>query len=367
MFGGSLNLQVLPEENETRFIIDLPVGSSARVTEQSTTSPFVSGSRPIGHLKLQVSDTSASEGVTVPTQAALRRCNRNSILEGYTDTPDSQGIATHGFGAGGDDFKPIGVSSAHSNDMAINERHMVEFTNSERFLSIPKQGIRAWTSLESLSCAASLRIARVKSAQSGEPEFTSAIGEGREPHSTDIQGGRVVRNKISENAITVLQEGSCDVAYDSLTYIRRPEILPRSLHGPKKALIVDDVLSNRKLMLRHMRKLFGHIDEAEDGVQAVNCVKRAAEQGSEYDAIFMDFVMPNMDGPTATAEIRSMGFKGPIFGVTGNALTSDIQLFIERGANNVFLKPVDMDALIRALRGNVNFSSLIRCLIVTIL
>jgi len=62
-----------------------------------------------------------------------------------------------------------------------------------------------------------------------------------------------------------------------------------------------------------------------------------------------------------------MGFKGPIFGVTGNALTSDIQLFIERGANNVFLKPVDMDALIRALRGNVNFSSLIRCLIVTIL
>ena len=65
----------------------------------------------------------------------------------------------------------------------------------------------------------------------------------------------------------------------------------------------------------------------------------------------MYFVMPNMDGPTATAEIRSMGFKGPIFGVTGNALTSDIQLFIERGATNVFLKPVDMNALDRALRG----------------
>eukprot|EP01042_Synura_sphagnicola_P036702 gene36702-biopygen19928 len=74
-----------------------------------------------------------------------------------------------------------------------------------------------------------------------------------------------------------------------------------------------------------MRKLFGHIDEAEDGVQAVNCVKRATEQGLPYDVIFMDFVMPNMDGPTATAEIRKMGFKGPIFGVTGNA-----QLFVER-------------------------------------
>ena len=59
-----------------------------------------------------------------------------------------------------------------------------------------------------------------------------------------------------------------------------------------------------------------------------------APQGSPHDVIFMDFEMPNMDGPTATAEIRRMRSKGPIFGVTGNA-----QLFVERrGAENVFLK-----------------------------
>ena len=38
--------------------------------------------------------------------------------------------------------------------------------------------------------------------------------------------------------------------------------------------------------------------------------------------------MPNMDGPTATREIRASGYTAPIFGVTGNGLSTDIEYFM---------------------------------------
>ena len=53
--------------------------------------------------------------------------------------------------------------------------------------------------------------------------------------------------------------------------------------------------------------------------------------------------MPNMDGPTSTKMIRRMGYKGCIVGVTGNGLESDILHFKEHGADEVFIKPLDLD------------------------
>ena len=81
------------------------------------------------------------------------------------------------------------------------------------------------------------------------------------------------------------------------------QLEPDALHKPLDILIVDDSRLNRKMLCKVLRSK-GHIcDEAEDGVQAVKKVmekmKSSPEQGNPYfDAILMDFVMPNMDGPT---------------------------------------------------------------------
>ena len=56
----------------------------------------------------------------------------------------------------------------------------------------------------------------------------------------------------------------------------------------------------------------------------------------------MDFVMTNMDEPTATREIRASGYTAPIFGVTGNGLSTDIEYFMANGVDNVLLKPLNL-------------------------
>ena len=85
-------------------------------------------------------------------------------------------------------------------------------------------------------------------------------------------------------------------------------------------LVVDDSPLNRK-MLSKLLKSKGHvIEEAADGQKGVDIVTQATDAGRHFDVILMDFVMPVMDGPTATRAIRAMKIKTPIFGLTGGLL-----------------------------------------------
>ncbi len=50
-----------------------------------------------------------------------------------------------------------------------------------------------------------------------------------------------------------------------------------------------------------------------------------------------------MDGPEATTEIRALGYRVPIIGVTGNTLAMDLQRFEECGCNRVIGKPFSLE------------------------
>jgi CheY-like chemotaxis protein len=56
-----------------------------------------------------------------------------------------------------------------------------------------------------------------------------------------------------------------------------------------------------------------------------------------------------MDGPTATKEIRKLGYQGAIFGVTGNGLESDVTHFKNSGANHVLIKPLNYSDFLEAM------------------
>ena len=119
-----------------------------------------------------------------------------------------------------------------------------------------------------------------------------------------------------------------------------------------RVLVVDDAPMNRKFLIRLLQSRgFNDVQEAFDGVNALDQYRAALDSGRPYDVITMDFQMPNMDGPTATKKLRELGYKSAIIGVTGNAMTSDIDLFLRQGADKVLLKPVKIEQLYDAISG----------------
>ena len=68
------------------------------------------------------------------------------------------------------------------------------------------------------------------------------------------------------------------------------------------------------------------------------------------DIVLMDNQMPRMTGAIATETIRKdLKYKGIILGVTGNALPEDIRDFVEKGADDVIVKPLTAKGFIEAV------------------
>jgi signal transduction histidine kinase/CheY-like chemotaxis protein/HPt (histidine-containing phosphotransfer) domain-containing protein len=80
-------------------------------------------------------------------------------------------------------------------------------------------------------------------------------------------------------------------------------------------------------------------DTAINGVDAINKVKE-----TDYDLVFMDHMMPIMDGIEATANIRKLGKKYetlPIVALTANAIAGAKEMFLGAGLNDFLSKPID--------------------------
>jgi CheY-like chemotaxis protein len=122
----------------------------------------------------------------------------------------------------------------------------------------------------------------------------------------------------------------------------------------KRALIVDDIEVNRMVVAGLLEDTGIRIDEAADGVEAVE--KFSASADGYYDIIFMDVQMPRMDGYAAASVIRAMQDRKDareiaIVALTANAFKEDIERAKEAGMNTHIAKPVDADRLVEVLFG----------------
>ena len=83
-------------------------------------------------------------------------------------------------------------------------------------------------------------------------------------------------------------------------------------------------------------------EEYNDGFYAVEAMKNNPSS-MNYDVILMDFIMPLMDGPSATRELHLLGCSIPVIGLTGNGLPSDVKRFLDSGVYKVLIKPLNLD------------------------
>jgi len=108
-----------------------------------------------------------------------------------------------------------------------------------------------------------------------------------------------------------------------------------------KVLIVDDVESNLYVAKGLMAPYGLSIDIVSSGQKAINKIKA----GNVYDIIFMDHMMPEMDGIEAAKIIRKMGYAQPIVALTANVLIGQAKLFLENGFDDFVSKPIDIRQL----------------------
>ncbi|MCL1894691.1 MAG: ATP-binding protein [Holophagaceae bacterium] len=107
-------------------------------------------------------------------------------------------------------------------------------------------------------------------------------------------------------------------------------------------LVVDDINTNLKVVMGLLMPYKMKVDSCNSGQAAIE-----ANKDKQYDLVFMDHKMPEMDGVETTRRIRAMGEKiphlkrMPIIALTANAISGVEQYFLENGFDDFLSKPID--------------------------
>jgi CheY-like chemotaxis protein len=108
-----------------------------------------------------------------------------------------------------------------------------------------------------------------------------------------------------------------------------------------RVLIVDDVQSNLYVAKGLMQPYGLQIETATSGLAAIKEIMG----GKPYDIVFMDYMMPEMDGMEAVKHIRGLDYTGSIVALTANAMAGQAEIFLANGFDAFLSKPIDLRSL----------------------
>jgi CheY-like chemotaxis protein/anti-sigma regulatory factor (Ser/Thr protein kinase)/HPt (histidine-containing phosphotransfer) domain-containing protein len=127
----------------------------------------------------------------------------------------------------------------------------------------------------------------------------------------------------------------------------RGNSLIRSYMPYGKVLVIDDLETNLDVMKGLLMPYGLKVDTATSGKEALECIKTAKVR---YDLVFMDHMMPEMDGIEAARIIRNeIGTEYartvPVIALTANAVAGNREMFLASGFNDYISKPIDIKRL----------------------
>jgi len=160
-----------------------------------------------------------------------------------------------------------------------------------------------------------------------------------------IPGVRFVSIPVQSLSIANVLNGRAD----SKDYIKSSGVI-RFSFPRARILVVDDISTNLKVAEGLLSPYNAKVDTCLSGADAIELVKR-----NKYDLVFMDHMMPEMDGIETTAVIRAWekeqqerepaGRQVPIIALTANAVVGMREMFIEKGFDDFLSKPIDVSKL----------------------
>ncbi|MCR5651878.1 MAG: response regulator [Lachnospiraceae bacterium] len=142
----------------------------------------------------------------------------------------------------------------------------------------------------------------------------------------------------------IYDDSDCIFDPNNLKRIERKAFTVPFIAPEARVLIVDDNKVNLEVAKGLLGQYKSHVYAALSGEEALDIIFRE----EPFDIIFMDHMMPKMDGVETTAHIRHREMGGnnvPIIALTANAIKGADKLFLDAGMNDYISKPIDLRLL----------------------
>jgi signal transduction histidine kinase/CheY-like chemotaxis protein len=152
----------------------------------------------------------------------------------------------------------------------------------------------------------------------------------------------ILPQEFSENTVVIGEETAEKL--HSFNFVSARSVADISEVTPMpygKVLVVDDNATNLFVAEGLLAEYKLNITTVSSGFAAIDKVK----EGNTYDIIFMDHMMPEMDGVETVKRLREGGYSEPIVALTANALNGIDKMFLENGFDGFISKPIDKKSL----------------------